>query len=143
MAPRKIFSCRTQISFFDNASEMCAFTRAGVIGGDYQPYLDAHPETSRILNEMAKVVDSVLTTSYWSGLPYSFGTDTHVKYKLEPEMSESFHPGDKPDYLALDLANRLRKGEARFRFMVQFQTVPDDEFKSWRAVGIHGKLKLQ
>ena len=63
----------SDVFFVDNAQDMCAFTEAGVIGGDYEPYLKAHPVTSRILREMEKVVDSVLTTSYWSGLPYRLG----------------------------------------------------------------------
>src|SRR5262249_27847613 len=61
------------VFFVDTAKDMCEFTEAGVIQGNYEPYLRTHPDTDRILKEMAKVVDSVLTTPYWSGLPYSFG----------------------------------------------------------------------
>src|SRR5262249_53220985 len=73
------------VFFVDAATDMCEFTKAGVVGGNYQPYLDTHPITKRILDEMQKVEVSVLTTTYWSGLPYSFGKSQYVKYSLEPE----------------------------------------------------------
>jgi hypothetical protein len=114
----------SDVFFVNTAVDMCEFTEAGVVGGDYDLYLRKHPETARILKEMAKVVDSILTISYWSGLPYSFGADRYVKYKLEPEQLEGTQPPDNPDYLAADLAQRLRTGEVRFRFMVQFRTDP-------------------
>ena len=113
------------VFFVDNAKDMCEFTEAGVIGGDYKPYLEKHPETRKILREMEKVVDSVLTETYWSGLPYSFGNDRYVKYKLQPETHDGNQPSDDANYLAADLERRLRAGEARFQFMVQFRTDPE------------------
>ncbi|HUX86087.1 MAG TPA: catalase, partial [Chloroflexota bacterium] len=112
------------VFFVDTAIDMCEFTKAGVVDGDYAPYLKAHPITDRILKAMQKVEVSVLTTTYWSGLPYAFGTGRYVKYKLEPEVAPDSLPSDDPNYLAADLARRLRAGDARFRFMVQFQTNP-------------------
>jgi hypothetical protein len=112
------------IFFVDTACDMCEFTKAGVVDGDYEPYLRTHPVTNRILKEMQKVEDSVLTATYWSGLPYAFGAGRFVKYKLEPEAWDGTQPPNDPNYLAADLARRLRAGEARFRFMVQFQTDP-------------------
>jgi hypothetical protein len=113
------------VFFVDTAGDMCEFTKAGVVGGDYAPYLKAHPETSRILDEMNKIELSVLTTTYWSVLPYAFGKGRHVKYKLEPEQApDGEPPPDDPNYFASDLARRLRSGEARFRFMVQFRANP-------------------
>lgn len=112
------------VFFVDTALDMCEFTKAGVVEGDYAPYLKAHPETNRILNEMNKVELSVLTATYWSVLPYAFGK-RYVKYKLEPEQPRDGEPPiDDPNYLANDLARRLRRGEARFKFMVQFRTNP-------------------
>ncbi|HLK65612.1 MAG TPA: LodA/GoxA family CTQ-dependent oxidase [Bryobacteraceae bacterium] len=113
----------SDVFFVDTAVDMCEFTRAGVVDGNYEPYLRTHPVTDRILKEMQKVESSVLTTTYWSGLPYSFG-NRYVKYKLEPEQQDHAQPPDDPNYLAADLARRLRAGEARFRFLVQFQTDP-------------------
>ena len=40
------------VFFVDTANDMCEFTRAGVVDGDYEPYLAAHPKTARILDEM-------------------------------------------------------------------------------------------
>jgi catalase len=113
------------VFFVDTAKDMCEFTRAGVVEGNYDPYLDKHPITKRILDEMKKIESSVLAATYWSGLPYAFGPDRYVKYKLEPELAnDHIIPANDPNYLAHDLARRLRAGDARFRFMVQFRTDP-------------------
>jgi hypothetical protein len=118
------------VFFVDTAKDFCEFTKAGVVDGNYQPYLDAHPKTKHILDEMQKVESSVLTTTYWSVLPYALGAGRFVKYKLEPETPPdgAVVPAD-PNYLAADLARRLRAGEARFKFMVQVGTkdMPLDE----------------
>jgi hypothetical protein len=119
------------VFFVDTAKDMCEFTCQS-LNGKSDSYIAAHPVTGKILNDMKKVVDSVLTTPYWSGLPYRFGKDKYVKYKLEPEFASD---GGSPDYndpfyLRADLHARLKTGEARFRFLVQFQkdeaTMPID-----------------
>ncbi|MEA2183609.1 MAG: hypothetical protein QOF69_2794 [Solirubrobacteraceae bacterium] len=117
------------VFFVDTARDMCEFTRAGVVEGDYGPYLAAHPKTARILDEMAKLVPSVLEIDYWSGLPYAFGDGRHVKYKLVPAGGGGGDPvpglsTDDPDYLHLDLRQRLLEADASFHFCVQFQTDP-------------------
>ncbi|THF47908.1 hypothetical protein E6C50_15865 [Flavobacterium supellecticarium] len=114
------------VFFVDNATEMCKFTKAGVVDHNYDLYLKDHPETQKILDEMAKTVDSCLTTPYWSGLPYAFG-DRFVKYKLEPIGPPFGVPPSQntSDYLQADLQARLNMGEAQFNFMVQFQTNPE------------------
>ena len=113
--------------FVDTAADMCAFTKAGVVDGDYGPYLKAHPKTAELLDAMARPIASVLSTPYWSGLPFRFGPETYAKYKLEPTLSVDAPTGPPrdPSYLAADLRARLRNGEARFRFMLQLRTVPD------------------
>lgn len=112
------------VFFVDTAKEMCDFTCLS-INGQFDEYVKAHPMTGEILNDMEKVVDTVLGTPYWSGLPSRFGKDRYVKYKLEPETV----PGGvgQPDYtdpfyLRTDLIARLKHGEARIKFLVQFQT---------------------
>jgi len=118
------------VFFVDTAKDMCEFTRAGVIDGDYQPYLDAHKKTARILDEMKKVEASVLTATYWSVLPYAFGPRRMVKYKLVPEQESGGLPPTTPAiYLGPDLQRRLLASEARFKFMVQFHKrgMPDEE----------------
>ncbi len=114
------------VFFVDTATDMCEFTKAGVVDGDYDPYLEAHPTTAKILDDMAKLVPSVLATEYWSGLPYAFGDDANVKYKLVPAGGGGEPvPGlstDDPDYLRHDLRARLLDSEATFQFYVQLQT---------------------
>jgi hypothetical protein len=112
------------VFFVDTAKDMCEFTCQSLNGG-FDAYVKAHPITGQILNEMEKVVDTVLGTPYWSGLPSRFGDNRYVKYKLEPECV----PGgtdkpnyDDPFYLRSALVARLEQGEARFKFMVQFRT---------------------
>ena len=113
------------VFFVDTAKDMCEFT-CDSLHGKGDEYLNNHPVTARILDEMEKRVPSVLTTDYWSVLPSCFGDDRHVKYKLEPIdpiPSGDGAPDDSdPYYLRADLHARIQRGEARFRFMVQFQT---------------------
>jgi hypothetical protein len=114
------------VFFVDTAKDMCEFTKAGVDGTD-DAYLKAHPVTAGILDDMAKIVPSVLGTAYWSVLPYAFGAGRFVKYKLEPVDPPAAGPAadtSDPNYLAVDMHARLLAGECRFRFMVQLQTDP-------------------
>jgi len=115
------------VFFVDTAKDMCEFTQAGVINGDYDPYLKAHPKTAKLLDEMAKPAASVLGVDYWSCVPFAFGPDRYVKYKLKPEIHTDPLPGPPPDptYLAAGLEKRLKESEVRFRFMVQFRTNPE------------------
>jgi hypothetical protein len=111
------------VFFVDTAKDMCDFTCQSLNGG-FDAYVKAHPVTGQILTDMEKVVDTVLGTPYWSGLPSHFGDRRYVKYKLEPEtLPEGGKPnyGD-PFYLRSDLIARTRRGEARFKFLVQLQT---------------------
>jgi hypothetical protein len=78
-----------EVFFVDTAADMCAFTKAGVVDGDYGPYLAAHPETAKLLNAMAKPVGSTLSIDYWSCLPFSLGPKQFVKYKLEPTTADA------------------------------------------------------
>lgn len=115
------------VFFVDTARDMCEFTCASLHGKADQ-YLRDHPVTQQVLDAMEKVVDSALTTPYWSVLPYSFGKDRYVKYKLEPlDAAAPDAPPDfnDPFYLRADLHARLRRGPARFRFMVQLRTDDD------------------
>jgi len=112
------------VFFVDTAKDMCEFTCQS-INGQGDEYLTQHPETGQILNDMEKVVETVLGSPYWSVLPSRFGKNSYVKYKLEPELVPE-GDGHAPDfndpfYLRADLHQRLKNGEARFRFLVQFQ----------------------
>lgn len=117
------------VFFVNTAKDMCEFTYAGVVKGDYEAYLRRHPKTREILDEMQKEVASVLASSYWSGLPYAFGEGRYVKYKLvpcdAPKGSKAKPAGsDDPTYLYQDLKRRLLEGEACFNFYVQPRTDP-------------------
>ncbi len=111
------------VFFVDTAADLCKLLKASLLG-DATAYLDKHPVTKRIIEEMKKAEASALTATYWSALPSSFG-DRHVKYKLEPEAGPDGLPFDDPNYLAIDFQRRLLAGEVRFRFMIQLQTHRD------------------
>ncbi|XXY75356.1 LodA/GoxA family CTQ-dependent oxidase [Sorangium sp. So ce295] len=117
------------VFFVATAKDMCEFTRAGVVNHDYDSYLKDHPKTKKILDEMARPVGSVLGTSYWSGLPFSFGPKDYVKYKLEPtiEVPAPETPPADPTYLAADLEARLKAGPVTFKFCAQFRTNRDTQ----------------
>ncbi|MCG8457346.1 MAG: hypothetical protein MI919_13805, partial [Holophagales bacterium] len=115
------------VFFTDTAKDMCEFTCAS-LNGKLDEYLRDHPTTARILEEMEKVVGSVLETPYWSCLPFRFGPSRYVKYKIEPEVvpaGDGPPDYDDPFYLRADLHDRMGRGEARLRFMVQLRTDED------------------
>lgn len=112
------------VFFVDTAKDMCEFTKAGVIDGNYAGYLEKHPRTKEILDAMAKPVGSVLASEYWAILPFSLGPDRFVKYRLEPTIDvppPAEAPAD-PTYLASDLAQRLQQSDVTFRFCIQLRT---------------------
>ncbi|MGR9272892.1 LodA/GoxA family CTQ-dependent oxidase (plasmid) [Rhizobium leguminosarum] len=112
------------VFFVDTAKEFCEFTQAGVINGDYDSYLKAHPQTAAILDEMEKPVSSVLGITYWSCLPFAFGPERYVKYRLEPleqEIPPSGEPAN-PRQLKTNLEAAMRTSGGRFRFLIQLQT---------------------
>src|SRR5215469_264327 len=106
----------------DGDVAFCEFIQNSLSGaGDYPK---THPDTKRILREMMKVESSLLSATYWSGLPYAFGPGKYVKYKLAPRLRLRTTPPNDPNYLGADLAKRLREGDAVFDFCVQFQLDP-------------------
>lgn len=110
--------------FVDTAKEMVEFTYAGVVQGDYPGYLAAHPKCAEILRKMAKVEGSCLTTTYWGVLPFRLGGEI-VKYRIAPETTPENVADDAADYLATDLADRLRRRDYRFTLEIQLRTDPD------------------
>jgi hypothetical protein len=109
------------IFFLDNAKEMCQFAPLEIRDGKPKPFYKEHPQTPVIINAMKKLESTLLAANFWSVIPFGFGRGRYVKYKLEPELVDHSAPPDDANYLAADLARRLREGEARFRFLVQFQ----------------------
>lgn len=120
------------VFFLDTAKDMCEFTRAGVVDGDYAPYLAAHPITAKILQDMQKTEASLLSATYWGLLPHRFGEGRYVKYKLEPALNDPSAGGTAKgnNYLYADLKTRLLSGPAVFEFSVQIradETMPLDK----------------
>lgn len=113
----------SDVFFVDIARDMCEFKREFLNGrgNEYQ----RHPTTDRVLKAMEKKVESVLASSFWSGLPSSYCAGRFVEYKLEPVMvaAATEEPNfDDPAYLRTHFPSRMCHGDAAFRFMVQFQT---------------------
>lgn len=106
------------VFFVKNARDMCAAFQ------DFNGWLKEHPETAQVLDDMRKVVSTVLGSELWSVIPYRFGETRYCKYKIVPEhIPVGDEPDyDNPDYLRDDLRQRLANGEARLRFMVQVCT---------------------
>lgn len=112
------------VFFVDTAKDMCEFTHAGVVLRDYDSYLDKHETTARILHEMQKAESSVITATYGSCLPYAFGANDYVKYKLvaiNAAPAPSI-PQNNPNYLRDELKQRLLKEEVKMGFYLQFRT---------------------
>ncbi|SHM50482.1 hypothetical protein SAMN05444266_108304 [Chitinophaga jiangningensis] len=112
------------VFFVNTAKDMCEFTHAGVVLRDYDSYLKDHPETAKILDDMQKPEPSVATAVYGSCLPYAFGSNDYVKYKLVPLNTPPGPPvpDNNPGYLRDELKQRLVKEEVRFGFYLQFRT---------------------
>ncbi|WP_200883885.1 LodA/GoxA family CTQ-dependent oxidase [Archangium violaceum] len=118
------------VFFVDTAREFCEFTQASLDRSNpnaLEEWLKAHPRTQEILDQMQRPVASCLGTAYWSCLPFAFGPERYVKYKLEPArklIPPSVQPAD-PTYLARDLERQLSESEQRFTFMIQLRTHPE------------------
>ncbi|MCF2910609.1 LodA/GoxA family CTQ-dependent oxidase [Pseudoalteromonas sp. DL2-H2.2] len=105
--------------FVRDASQMCAFTTAGIINRDYPAYLAKHPKTANVLDDMAKPEASCLSAHYWAILPFKLGEKAAVKYRIRPVDTYRGSPAQGNDYLADDLQIRLRQGPAKFVFEIQ------------------------
>ena len=107
------------VFFVDTGEDMCRFTDLSLTGRDDE-WNAAHPETPRILAEMAKHEPSLRSATFWSVLPYACGPDRVVKYRLRGESSPPPLPssGDL-NRLATDLKQALAAGEPSFAFDIQ------------------------
>lgn len=107
------------VFFVDTGKDMCVFTDLAIHGRDKEWYAD-HPETDRILKQMMKHQESLLTTTFWSGLPYACGAGTAIKYRLVPTSSGIARaPDTDPNRLRSDLKARLAEAPAAFTLEVQ------------------------
>lgn len=120
------------VFFVKTARDMCDAFR------DFQAWILEHPDTAQVLNDMEKVVPSVLDQELWSVVPYRLGVSGYCKYKVVPEHEADDGAPDysDPGYLRKDMQKRLSMKEAHFRFMVQHWTLPepapiDDAMAIW------------
>ena len=107
---------------------MSAFGPKSVIKFFFNPF-DSHLRTLWIALTMNKLHTSPLDNRFWSNSAYLFGQDKQgnkraVKYALIPTSNlKSTMPKDKSEnYLKDAMVNHLAKEDARFDFMIQFQT---------------------
>lgn len=107
------------VFFVDTGLDMCVFTDLA-LKGRIQEWFQAHPETERILGEMSKREESVLSATYWSVLPYACGQGVAVKYRLTP-LQAGADPGldADPNRLRTDLKQRLAAADAAFELAIQ------------------------
>jgi Dyp-type peroxidase family len=91
----------------------------------FNPF-NPHPRAFRNLMGSLQRHASLLEIRYWSTTPYHFGARA-VKYSARPQTAGTavVPPNPSPDFLKDQLRQSLAKGEARFDFLVQFQTDPD------------------
>jgi len=105
--------------FVPDAEQMCQFTTASILDKDIDSFLNDHPKTKKILDEMDHGEGSCLTTDYWSIIPFRFGSNYMVKYRLKPVVSEKAHPVYDENFLAKDLHSRLLNDDYKFLFEIQ------------------------
>jgi hypothetical protein len=107
------------VFFVDNGFDMCRFTDLA-LKGRINEWFNDHPETKRILVDMVKREESVLTATYWSVLPYACGSMAAVKYRLRAlQNGPSQAPDEDSNRLRSDVAQRLKNGSATFVFEIQ------------------------
>lgn len=107
------------VFFVDSGYDMCVFTDLALKDRINDWFRD-HPETRRILADMAKREESVLAATYWSVLPYACGSGRAVKYRLRPlQAGRSQAPVADRDRLTTDFAARLGAAPAAFLFEIQ------------------------
>ena len=105
-----------------------AFLEANEAGGLRRIlYFARHPAVARIGLAARGNPSCHLDIPYWSTTPYLFGTGRAVKYVARP-ASDRTSPTPSPlsdNYLGDALRRHLDTAEARFDFLLQFQTDAD------------------
>jgi hypothetical protein len=112
--------------FVDTARDMCEFTKASFEGWDADWIQQHAPQTTQLLNDMAKPIRSVLETQLWSVVPFKLGEGQYCKYMLRPGSSTFAEQvdTDDPNFLGKDLAGRMALGPATLDLYIQKR--PDD-----------------
>jgi hypothetical protein len=119
------------IFFIPDVAEALAFFRATIRFGEWPGRLvyalcsprSRVPRLLKMRKALARVTNP-LTSTYWSSVPYRLG-HRFVKYTVRPAHRDgSSEPGSSPNFLREAMVDHLSKYDARFDFMVQFQTDP-------------------
>lgn len=105
--------------FVPDAEQMCQFTTASLLDKNIDNFLDDHPKTKKILDEMNHGEGSCLTTVYWAIISFKFGKSLMVKYRLRPALSQNAYPLEDKNYLSKDLHSRLLNDGHTFLFEIQ------------------------
>jgi hypothetical protein len=110
-----------------DTKEFMALLEANEAGGLRRIlYFATHLTAARIARAARQQPSCHLDIPYWSATPFLFGPGRAVKYVARPASDRtSPMPASFTDtYLDEALRSRLDAGDARFEFMVQFQTDP-------------------
>ena len=105
--------------------EFLALLRAVDAGGMKAAlFFLSHPRAAAAAVASRQHATSHLEIPYWSTTPYLFGAGRAVKYVVRPVLTQTTPPPPRPTahYLSERLAAHLAREEARFDFLVQFQT---------------------
>jgi len=130
---------------FRNADEFVGFVKAASKPALFIPKmiglfgpLRAVSVLKKLAASVSKPLASVATTSYYSALPIRFGPYA-VHYALAPHAHDSkpTPPSSSADYLAEELAQRLRNEPIEYDFRVQFyqdeiRTPIEDASVEWK-----------
>lgn len=111
-----------------DSKSFMGFLEANEAGGVKRVlYLASHPEVARIGLAARGNPSCHLDIPYWSTTPYLFGPGRAVKYIARPASDRTTPmPATLTEhYLDEALRTHLAAAEARFEFLVQFQTDPE------------------
>jgi hypothetical protein len=117
------------VFFTDTAADFLAFESAAFQGKD-EEWLKAHPRTDQILKDMAKPVENVLGSRYWSTTTYRFGDKDYAKYTARPCTAPAAEaiPTDDSNYLRTRFVRDLKANEACYELQVQLRGTPAGDF---------------
>ena len=112
-------------------------------GGKEALFFVTHPHAAAVALASRHHATSHLEIPYWSTTPYLFGPGRAVKYSARPTSTRTTPLPDPltDNYLQERLTAHLAREEARFDFLVQFQTdsrkMPiEDASVEWRREGL-------
>ena len=93
-------------------------------GGEEALFFLSHPHAAVVALASRQHATSHLEIPYWSTTPYLFGPGRAVKYVARPDSTRATPLPDPltDHYLRERLTDHLARADARFEFLIQFQT---------------------